>query len=1232
MPSRECSYSLTPNQTSPSNGIPADATLVPEYSQLDNALALQADLLGALPHAVIAVDVGWRIRYMNRAAEDQYGWPLAEARGRPIWEVIDEPSEAARHAEYRVRLALGETLRGGETRVRRRDGRTMWIEGTTTPVHAPNGQLVGYIGMTLDLTARKRAEALAQGQHELLEMIARGACPSEVLARLALFIESQAEGVLVGVYLLDGEGKRLRPGVAPSLPGAFIKALDGLPIGPPCGSCAVAAFHDEQVLVADIRVDPTWADLRELALAYGLRACWSTPIPDATGRMLGTLTLYRHEPGLPSDEELALIDLGTHIAGIALERERNERQRRETENLYRTLVEGTLSVTNYLVQLLPHHPILYISPQIEALLGWSANEFRADPSLWGAHVHPEDLAPLMAGLEEAVARGRPIQAEYRMRRRDGRLIWVRDEAVILPATDMRPALLHGVLLDVTVEHEARANEAHLAAIVESSSDAILSMNLDGYITSWNQGAERIYGYRAEDIIGRHCSMFVLPENHYAIAPVLDMLGRGERIEAHDEQSVRADGRLIDVLVSLSPIVTPSGEVTGISVTARDITASKQAELQLREREAYFRAAAEATNQSFLILRSLRDEDGRVVDFDLTYANRRWRSLHDLSQYQPGTPFSHTLADYLDVPVNAAMYQRWKSVAETGEGFTEETLLWDIETNRLVWQYIQVVPVSDGIAVTLQDIHERKMAQERIRESEARLAAAQRIANLGNWEFDLRTRAAHWSEEVYHICGLPLSGSLDAEQLLALFHPDERARVYQTLRTAVYSLQPIALDLQLVRPTGEVRSVVVHAEVVAGDDGRPIKVVGTLQDITRLKVAETRLRESEARFRIAFDNALMGMAVETPTGQFLRINPALAHMVGYTVDELTQKSFQDITHPDDRQAREALLAEMLAGQRDSYQREQRFLHKDGAVIWGMVSVALVRDDDGQPLYLVALSQDLTERKRAESELKAVLQAQRAANADLQRISHAKSEFISTVSHEFRSALAGIRTFGELIADLDLTPDQMKRYARDIQDEAVRLSRLISEMLDLDRIESGEMGLDVGLVDINELIEAVAHVFEFKGPEHHLRLTLDPTVPLITGDTDKLTIVLTNLIENAIKYSPAGREIGVTSRLEGDVVHVAIQDHGIGIPHSALERIFDRYVRVESQDTRYIMGTGLGLPIAQQFIRLHGGRIWAESTEGVGSIFHFTLPVSLSLDPPLLDDPVDWQTQPSLEDGS
>jgi len=223
----------------------------------------------------------------------------------------------------------------------------------------------------------------------VLELISTQASLSEILVCLCDFMERLFSGPVCSVLLLDSDGVTLRHGAAPGLPAEYVKAIDGAKIGPGVGSCGTAAYRGEPVVVTDIATDPLWKDYRQLALPIGLQACWSTPILSRTGKVLGTFAVYYREPRAPDPAHLQFVDCATHLAGIAVDRERAEAELHAVEARYRALVERLPAIT-YIAEVGVLGSWQYVSPQIQSILGFSAEEWLADSSHWVNHLHPED--------------------------------------------------------------------------------------------------------------------------------------------------------------------------------------------------------------------------------------------------------------------------------------------------------------------------------------------------------------------------------------------------------------------------------------------------------------------------------------------------------------------------------------------------------------------------------------------------------------------------------------------------------------------------------------------------------------------------------------------------------------------------------------------------------------------------------------------------------------------------
>jgi signal transduction histidine kinase len=188
---------------------------------------------------------------------------------------------------------------------------------------------------------------------------------------------------------------------------------------------------------------------------------------------------------------------------------------------------------------------------------------------------------------------------------------------------------------------------------------------------------------------------------------------------------------------------------------------------------------------------------------------------------------------------------------------------------------------------------------------------------------------------------------------------------------------------------------------------------------------------------------------------------------------------------------------------------------------------------------------------------------------------------------------------------MKPADVQEYSGYIFQEAERVNRLITDMLDLDRLEAGKMKLQVAPMDLNAVVEGVAARSSVVSSKHVIRTDLEADLPMVLGDADRLVQVVTNLVSNAIKYSPAGGEVLMSTHLASGAVDVTIRDHGVGIPADFVDRLFGRFERYEKSPSK-VIGTGLGLAIARQIIEMHNGKIWVESAEGGGSAFHFTIP--------------------------
>ena len=292
------------------------------------------------------------------------------------------------------------------------------------------------------------ADGLSLLDEKILAMVVAQNSLDRILETLCIEIERQQAGLLCSVLLLEPDGETLRSAAGPSLPEEYCRMVDGVKAGPCMGSCGTAIYRREPVIVSDIAMDPLWASCRHLALPHGLRACWSTPVASQDGSMLGTFAVYYREPRLPASQDLRLIAHATHLAALAIERDRDKTQLRAAEDRYKTLVEHLPAIT-YIAELGTGGPWHYVSPQIQTILGFSPEEWLRDPWNWMNHIHPEDREIAAAAEKHFEETRKLFKAEYRMFAADGRVLWFRDEGVLLNGSEDRALLMQGVLYDIT---------------------------------------------------------------------------------------------------------------------------------------------------------------------------------------------------------------------------------------------------------------------------------------------------------------------------------------------------------------------------------------------------------------------------------------------------------------------------------------------------------------------------------------------------------------------------------------------------------------------------------------------------------------------------------------------------------------------------------------------------------------------------------------------------------------
>jgi hypothetical protein len=375
-----------------------------------------------------------------------------------------------------------------------------------------------------------------------------------------------------------------------------------------------------------------------------------------------------------------------------------------------------------------------------------------------------------------------------------------------------------------------------------------------------------------------------------------------------------------------------------------------------------------------------------------------------------------------------------------------------------------------------------------------------------------------------------------------------------------------------------------------------------------------MKKSEKLFKAIFSQAPIAIALLDRGGQIIISNSHLSKMVGYSHDELSGMNFRDFTYQDDIDNDINQFNELIGGRISNYNMEKRFVHKNGDLVWGNLFVTIMHDEDGMSTEILGMAVDITERKRAESEL--IKAKEKAEESD-----RLKSAFLKNMSHEIRTPMNGILGFSELLKEPDLTIDKQQDYIQIIQISGARMLNTINSIVDISKIESGLIKVDLKETNLNENIEFTCKFFkpeaETKGLQFLFKNGLPTKEANINTDNEKVNGILTNLVRNAIKFTFEGSiefgynlksdsETGSTEQSRRAELEFFVKDTGIGIPKKQQKLVFERFRQGSELHNRGYEGSGLGLSICKSYVEMLGGRIWVESEEGLGSTFYFTIP--------------------------
>ncbi|WP_218032865.1 PAS domain S-box protein [Brevifollis gellanilyticus] len=674
----------------------------------------------------------------------------------------------------------------------------------------------------------------------------------------------------------------------------------------------------------------------------------------------------------------------------------------------------------------------------------------------------------------------------------------------------------------------------LSAIIDSSDDAIVSKNLEGIITSWNKGAERLFGYSADEIVGQSVTKLIPPDRQDEEPQILQKLHRGERVEHFDTQRLRKDGTRIDVSLTISPVRNNDGAIVGASKVARDISGRKMWEQEMQD----YRASLEMLNRLGSALTAEHDLEKLV------------QLVTDAGREMSGAAFGAFFYTVKRPEQEAFMlYTLSGAPREAFEKF-------GMPRNTPIF-----APTFEGKG----------------------------SVRIGNVRDDPRygQMAPHHGMPPGH---LPVTSylatsvvSMSGEVIGGLFYghpmPDRFTEKAEVMVNALAGYAAVAMD---------------NARLYADLQGK----------LEQQHVMETALRASEEMSSNILNSSGDCILVMDLEGNIISMNPpGLALFDIEDFGPLKGKPWEDLWPAEMRKALRTAIQAAARGEIGRFEGECPTAK--GVAKWWDVIISPLRDDQNIVTRLTSTSRDISEQRRSAENA-------RAAAEEAQKQSRMKDEFLATLSHELRTPLQSILGWTQLLLSGECDASEVKQGIEVIDRNANAQTRIIEDLLDMSRILSGKVRLDVQRIELAGLIEAAVETVRPAAQAKNIKLeaVLDPLAQPVSGDPNRLQQVFWNLLSNSIKFTPVGGKVQIVLERVNSHLEVSVTDNGAGISADFLPHVFERFRQADATTTRKHGGLGLGLAIVKHLAELHGGTVRAKSPGvNLGTTFTVMLPLAI-----------------------
>ncbi|MCA1991593.1 MAG: PAS domain-containing protein, partial [Coleofasciculus sp. S288] len=777
--------------------------------------------------------------------------------------------------------------------------------------------------------------------------------------------------------------------------------------------------------------------------------------------------------------------------------------------------------------------------------------------------------------------------------------------------------------------ELQTERARFEAVLQQMPAGVMIADAaSGKLILTNEQAKQMIGYAYEQslVIEEYEPIvpfegFRLDSQRYAPEeyPLARSLRTGEVVANEEMKLHRGDGRCIFMSVNSAPILDNQEQIVAAVVVFQDVTARKQVEENLRLSENRYRTLANAVSQ----LMWINDVNGNIQLF-----NQRWQEYTGVEDLELGVGLWRDIIHPDDF--HSTLEKRTQAI-QAGEAYELECRLKRFDQTYR-WHLARIVPLKDEEGRVLQwygtatDIHYVKQIEADLRESEAiARARAQELETLMEI-----TPAALWiahDPNCHHMSANQMAYELmratpgsvttatppDGSYLLQFKQKRNGQEVppYDLpMQRAARTGQEVTDEMEFIFEDGTVRFIYGKAVPLRNETGDVRGVIGAFVDITERKRVEETLRENQERLSIAQQAGRLGVFdVDLRTDENVW-SLEMQALYGLQPGEFdgTYQAWLGSLHPDDREKAQRELERAL--KTGEYAEDFRVIWPDGSIHWLYSRATIFFDAAGNPLRMLGVNVDISDRKQAEREREQLLARERVAREEAEAANRIKDEFLAVLSHELRSPLNPILGWAKLLRSRRLDEQATTRALETIERNAKLQAQLIEDLLDVSRILRGKLVLNVAPVNLAATIEAALETMrlaaEAKGIQ--IQTVLAPNVGRVKGDSARLQQVVWNLLSNAIKFTPTGGRVEVRLKQVDKYAQIQVKDKGKGITTEFLPHVFEYFRQADGTTTRQFGGLGLGLAIVRHLVELHGGSVQAESPgEGLGATFTVKLPL-------------------------